>query len=50
MTDVVRTLVPDTILLDVENVTETELAALLNTELEKSGVSVLLVRGKCTMH
>jgi indolepyruvate ferredoxin oxidoreductase alpha subunit len=50
MTDVVRTLVPDTILLDVENVTETELAALLNTELEKSGVSVLLARGKCSMH
>ncbi|MCK4938429.1 MAG: indolepyruvate ferredoxin oxidoreductase subunit alpha [Methanosarcinales archaeon] len=50
MTEVVRTLVPDTKLLDVENVTETELAALLNAELEKSGVSVLLARGTCTMY
>ncbi|MDW7776950.1 MAG: thiamine pyrophosphate-dependent enzyme [Methanosarcinales archaeon] len=50
MTDVVRTLVPDTTLLDIENISEPELATLLTAELEKSGVSVLLVRGKCTMY
>ena len=50
MTDVVRTLVPGTILLDIENIDEAELAVLLKTELNKSGVSVILARGKCTMY
>ncbi|MCL7415603.1 MAG: thiamine pyrophosphate-dependent enzyme [ANME-2 cluster archaeon] len=50
MTEVVRTLVPDTTVLDIENVDEAELTELLKTELKKSGVSVLLARGKCTQY
>ncbi|MBC2698237.1 MAG: indolepyruvate ferredoxin oxidoreductase subunit alpha [ANME-2 cluster archaeon] len=50
MTNVVQTLVPDTLILDIRNTWEDELATIIKTELGKDGVSVMLARATCTKY
>lgn len=47
MTALIKSLVPGTIILDMENVKEKELAGTLESELKKEGISMFLARGKC---
>ncbi|NIA02997.1 MAG: indolepyruvate ferredoxin oxidoreductase [Nitrospirae bacterium] len=51
MTDVIKCIVPEScISINVENLNEKKLLAVLQSELKKKGVSVVLARGKCTLY
>jgi indolepyruvate ferredoxin oxidoreductase, alpha subunit len=50
MTNVVQTLVPDTLILDIRKTGEDELATIIKSELGKDGVSVILARATCTKY
>jgi indolepyruvate ferredoxin oxidoreductase alpha subunit len=51
MTDVIKSIVPEScISINVEGINEEKLLTILQSELNKKGISVILARGKCTSY
>jgi indolepyruvate ferredoxin oxidoreductase alpha subunit len=50
ITGIVKSLVPETEILDMENISENKLLLILEAELNKNGVSVIIARGQCNKY